>query len=317
MNNCDGGLFRPMTFKDLQSLTKTEANTLGNQNTLNAGSWTKLTNHSAPHPYGLLYPSTAGYSFSKNATDSKQYIGVWREGLEVELRVNANGWANFVKKWEELSGDTFRLVRIETFLENNQRQFMGIFKRGVGGHFLWNAPGWDAFTAKWGELSNAGQRLIDITTYTEGSTRFFVGVFRSGNDKHALWSITGWDAFTAKWDEFAKAGLRLVDLETHPVGNNQQQYIGVFREGNYGYTLWSITGWNAFTTQWDAFSKNGLRLVDIETFAVGNQRQFIGVFRKGSGGYALESVTGYHKFVQSCEKWNSANLRLVDVHVEQ
>ena len=118
-------------------------------------------------------------------------------------------------------------------------------------------------------------------------------------------------------DELGKDGLRLIDLETFPVGNNQRQYIGVFRQGSGGHALWSITGWSSFTSKWDEFSKDGLRLIDVETFAVGNNRQFIGVFRQGGGGYALESVTGYHKLVQSNEKWVGKGLRLVDVHVEE
>jgi hypothetical protein len=316
MNNCDAGWFRPMTFKDLQSLTMDEATSLANANNLVATHWTQLSNHSAPHSYALLYPSSGAFNFAATATDSKQYIGVWRAGSEIELRVNAPGWDAFAAKWEDLSNDSFRLARVETFVENNQRQFIGIFKRGSAAHFLWRAAGWDSFCAKWGELSKAGLRLIDITTYTEGATRFFIGVFRSGSDAHALWSVTGWDAFCAKWDESAKAGLRLVDLETHAAGTNQQ-YIGVFRAGNYGHALWSVTGWSAFTTKWDEFSKNGLRLVDLETFPVGNQRQFIGVFREGSGGHALESVTGYGRFFQSCERWNAQGLRLTDVHVQQ
>jgi len=317
MNDCDDGRFRPMTFKNLQSLTKDEANVLANDSMLDASDWTALTNHSAPHAYGLLYPSTAAYDFRKDYAESKQYIGVWRSGNEIELRVKVTGWANFTKKWEELSNDNFRLVEVNSFVENIGQVFVGVFKRGGGNHALWNADSWDSFTTKWDELSQNGLRLIDMDTYTEGDTRHFVGVFRQGTDGHALWSVTGWENFTQKWDEYGRNNLRLVDIETFQVGANQRQYIGVFREGNDGHTLWSVTGWNNFTAKWDEFGKNGLRLVDIETFAVGNERQFIGVFRQGTDGYALESVTGYQNFTQACEKYNGAGLRLADVHVEQ
>lgn len=272
----------------------------------------------------MLYPSSAPYNFSYNASDTKQYIGVWGAGSEIELRVKATGWDAFTKKWEELSNDNFRLVEINTFLDPTQllnpgqRQFMGLFKRGSGKHYLFSIAGWDEFTAQWDVLSNQGLRLVDMATYTESGTRFFAGVFREGTGDYALFSVTGWDEFTKCWDDNSKLNMRLVDVETHPVaGGLLRQYIGVFRAGNYGHTLVSITGWNNFVTHWKESSKNGLRLMDIETFAVGNDRQFIGIFRQGTGGYALESVTGYQKFTQVCEKWNHEGLRILDVHVEQ
>ncbi|MBA3767352.1 MAG: hypothetical protein H0W99_10255, partial [Acidobacteria bacterium] len=82
------------------------------------------------------------------------------------MRVKATGWANFTKKWEELSNDNFRLVEVNTFVENFERVFVGVFKRGGGSHALWNADSWDSFTAKWDELSQNRMRLVDMDTYT-------------------------------------------------------------------------------------------------------------------------------------------------------
>jgi hypothetical protein len=323
-NSCDAGVFHPMAFKNLQSLSEAEANNLVPLRLLDGGDWTSLTNHSASHQYGLLYPSSAAYAFAYDAQDTKQYIGVWRAGGEIELRIKATGWPAFTKKWEELSNDNFRLIEINTFLDPtqllhpDQRQFMGIFKRGSGNHALFSVAGWDAFTSQWNVLSKQGLRLIDMATYTEGATRFFAGVFREGTDNHALVSVTGWQAFTKSWDDNAKLNLRLVDVETHPLpGTTERQYIGVFRAGTDGHTLISLSGWNSFVNHWNDASKNGLRLMDVETFKVGNDRQFVGVFRQGNGGHALESATGYEKFVQACEKWHHEGLRLIDVHVEQ
>ena len=315
-NGCDNGVFRPMTFNNLQSLTHSEATTFANLNVLTPVVWTPLTNHSAPHPYSLLFPSTAPYNFCKTCTDSKQYIGVWRTGSSIDLRVKAAGWTAFTQKWLDLSNDNFRLVEIETFIENGQRQFLGIFKRGTGGHYLWNVAGWDNFTAKWNALHQSGLRLVDMATYVDGTTRHYVGVFRAGSDQQALWNTTGWDNFTTKWAQLSNQGFRLVDLETHAVGG-QRQYIGVFRQGTYGHALWSATGWANFTAKWAQLSNSGLRLVDIETFAVGNQRQYVGVFRAGTDGYVLASLTGYDQFIQESERRNAQGLRLVDVHVEQ
>ena len=315
-NGCDSGTFRPMTFKNLQSLTKSEATTAATFNFLLPSLWTPLTNHSAPHPYSLLYPSTASYKFCATCSDTKQYIGVWRAGNSIDLRVKAAGWTAFTQKWQELSNDKFRLVEIETFVENGQRQFLGIFKRGTGGHYLWNVAGWSNFTTKVNALKTAGYRLVDLSTYSDVDGRHYVGVFRAASDKQALINVTEWAAFTSQWAQLSNQGYRLVDIETHAVGA-LRQYIGVFRQGTYGHALWSITGWTNFTNKWKDFANMGLRLVDLETFAVGSQRQFVGVFRQGTDGYALASVKGYDKFIQESERWNAQGLRLVDIHVEQ
>ena len=317
MNACDAGFFRPMAFKDLQSLTQTEAATLAASGELDGGDWTPLTNHSAPHAPGLLYPSSAPHAFCRDCTDNRQYIGVWRGADEIELRVKAAGWNAFSRKWSELSSDRFRLIGLETLMEGGQRHFLGLFRRGSGRHFLWNAPGWEPFTAKWNDLSRDGLRLVDLLTYVEGGVRRFAGVFREGSDRYVLWRATGWDSFTGKWDELARDGLRLVDLETFPVGGGERQYIGIFRGGNDAYALWSAPGWDQFIAKWNELSGSGLRLVDIETFPANGQRQFIGVFRQGQEGYALESVTGHLRFVESSEKHNAAGLRLVDIHAEE
>lgn len=316
MNNCDAGYFRPMSFTQMQNLNAPEAKTLAAANTLNPSHWYKMSNHSASHTPALLYPSFDNFAFNKNATDSKQYLGVWRSSNEIEIRVKLGGWSKFTQKWQELSNDNFRLVEIETFVENNERQFMGVFKRMGGKYALYSYASWESFLQKRNELAQTGHRLVDLATFTEGNTRYYVGVFLEGNDKHNIISLTGWTAFTQKWDQLSKDGYRLVDVETFPVGNDRQ-YIGVFREGNYGHYLYSITGWSAFTAKWDELSKNGLRLVDVETFGVGNNRQFVGVFRQGTGGYSFMSVTGYTNFTIACEKANGNGMRLVDVHVEQ
>lgn len=314
-NGCDDGWFRPMLFGGWQSLTLAEATQLAQDNTLNSEHWTMLTQHSAPDPPSLLYPSLDNYSFCSDCLDSRQYIGVFRGADHIDLRVKRAGWSAFTQKWSELSEDQFRLVEINTFVENGERQFLGVFQRGVGGHYLWNVTGWEAFVGKWRELSENGLRLIDLATHPVGNRRQYIGVYREGTDGYYLWSANGWNAFTEKWAELSEQGFRLIDIETFAVGN-QRQYIGVYRSGNDSHYLWSVTGWEAFTKKWSELNGQGLRLIDIETFAVGNQRQFIGVFRAGQDSYGLYSITSYEAFLQLWEGLNSKGLRIVDIHVE-
>lgn len=312
---CDGNDLRPrpMTFAQIQSLTWSEAKAMAGANSMDPTDWTQLSNHSAPHPYSLIYPSSTAYPFDAAETDAKTFLGVWKASSEIEVRVNRPSWTAFTQKWSEMSADGFRLEQVENYLENGDRHFVGVYKRGSGAGALYNFDNWDDFTAKWKELSDDGQRLLDITTYLSGGKRHYVGVFRAGNGNAGLWSHTGFSAF-ANQREIAKGlGLRLIDMESFDIGNGQRQFVGVYREGTDNHALWRSNSWAAFTSKWDELSDNGLRLIDVDSFVEDGVRNYVGVFRAGTGGYALEAVKSYQTLYQSAEKYATKGLRLVDV----
>jgi hypothetical protein len=58
----------------------------------------------------------------------------------------------------------------------------------------------------------------------------------------------------------------------------------VFGSGTDGYVLYA-SDWAGFTAKWDKFSKNGLRLISLESYVENGKRLFAGAFRAGSGGY--------------------------------
>ncbi|MGO1072220.1 peptidoglycan DD-metalloendopeptidase family protein [Lysobacter sp. CA199] len=304
---------RPMTFAQIQSITRTEAHAMATANSMDPTDWTHLSNHSAPHPYSMIYPSSAAYPFDSAEKDEKTFLGVWRADSDIEIRVNKPSWTSFTQKRTELVADGFRLENIDTYLENGDRHFVGVYKRGTGNGALYNAASWDDFTAVWQELSNDGQRLVDLTTYMSGSNRHYVGVFRPGTGNAGLWSHTGFSAFANQREIAKDLGLRLIDMESFDIGNGQRQYVGVYRAGNDATALWRSTSWGAFTAKWDELSDDGYRLIDVDTYVEAGVRNYVGVFRAGSGGHALEAVKGWQGLFQSSEKYAIKGLRLVDV----
>lgn len=315
-NKCGAGEFRPMTFQGMQSIKRSDAEMLAQQSLLDPSHWMEHTNHSAPHPHGLLFPTTDDFQLCDGCTDDRQYVGVWREASHIELRVKLAGWEAFEETWQDLSNDRFRLVEIDTFVENGQRQFLGLFERGDGAYALWNAPTWIEFVSTAGIQAQQGLELVDFATFEDGGQRRFLGAWRQGAGKQFLWSITGWSAFTQKWAELLQEGMQLVDLETFDIGHGLRQYVGVWRGGDQDQALWSMTGWDAFTDKWTELAQEGMRLIDVETFPVNGDRQFLGVWQEGTGAYALESHTGYDKFWRASERLRFEGLRLVDIHVE-
>jgi hypothetical protein len=308
---------RPMQFSQVQSLTLAEANVLSAADDMDPLDWADLTNHSAPHSWSLLYPTTSNFAFDKDASDGKQYLGVWRAGSHIEVRVNVSGWSAMVAKRNDMAQSGFRLVEINTHVENGKRQFVALFKYGgdAANQGLSLLNGWTEFTAHRDQLAAQGLRLVDVAHFNDGVADNFIGVFLPGTGTQQTINTSSWNSFVGVSESFEAQGLRLVDIETYLNGQGVRQYVGVFRPGTGNQQLIRSASWTQFKIDWAAQSAGGLRLIDVETLVVDGVYQFIGAFNQGGGGYAMELHNGYEDFFQASERNNSKGLRLVDIHV--
>jgi CubicO group peptidase (beta-lactamase class C family) len=209
--------------------------------------------------------------------------GNYRTVLDVE-------WPSFVASWQQLSGQGFRLIDIDTTLRGATRYYTGVFEPGGGGYALWVGSDWDGFIAKWRELSAQNLRLVDVETYLEGSQRVYTGVWREGTDNHGVWFGLDWTSFVNKWSELGAQGQRLIDLEVWEE-YGQLRYGGVWRAGSDGYGLWVGADWNSFARKWMELGASGLRLVDLEPYTYQGSRLYAGVFRAGGDAYDLVGAT--------------------------
>ncbi|TWI02994.1 peptidase M23-like protein [Luteimonas cucumeris] len=319
--SCKGNGIRPltMTFGKLQSLTRDEADYLASQHDMDPLDWTHLANHSSPHKPSLLYPTSQPYAFIDAATDNRRFIGVWQAGNQIELRVNLAGWEAFTQKWDELSKDRFRLVEINTYVENGKRQYQGVFKRGGGNHALWRSDSWGEFDAKQKEFYKAGLRLADIASFSAGGKTHYVGAFVAGNAWQRVENTSSlFELALASNANSNMWGLELVDIEflqSAPYSVESGEFIGVYRASNDKTQMISAGSYAEFADKWREQHKIGMRLIDVETYRHGEQRFYVGLFRPGTGSSGLELVTGYQKLFQSAEKHGKQGRRLVDVHV--
>lgn len=310
---------RPMQFGQWQSLTRTEADALAAADDMDPLDWADLHNHSAPDPSSLLLPGTGNFSFDKDATDAKQFVGVWRSSGDIEVRVNVQGWSALVAKRNDMAKSDFRLLEVDSYLENGKRHFVGLFRHVEGGgneQGLSLLKDWASFTAHRDQLEAQGLRLADVTYFHDGVSDNFVGVFLPGSGNQQTINTGNWITFSAVVANFATQGLRLVDVETYSAGGGTQ-YVGVFQPGTGGQIVVRSPNWTQFKSDWSAQSDQGLRLMDVDTVVVDGVRQYIGVFRQGSGSYALELRNGYQSFFQGAEQNNAKGRRLVDIHVLQ
>ena len=94
-----------------------------------------------------------------------------------------------------------------------------------------------------------------------------------------------------------------------------QRYSGVFTAGAGKYGLWVNASYASFTNKWRAWSRQGLRLHDIEIVQAGNERRYNGVWRAGSGKHGLWVNASWTSFRNRWVDWSRQGLRLVDVDI--
>jgi hypothetical protein len=242
---------------------------------------------------------------------STSFIGAWRAGTDGHYLWQGSDWTHFQSKWNELSGQGYRLTDITTYVDGGQRLWAGVWRAGTDGHYLWAGVDWNGFQAKWSELSGQGLRLVDIKAYVDGGKVLFAGVWRAGNDGHYLWSAP-WNSFQAKWTELSGQGLRLVAIDTF-VDGGQRMWIGVWRAGSDGHYLWAGVDWTAFQAKWKELAGQGLRLVDVVTYVEGGQRKFTGVWRAGTDGYYLWWGPDLENFLGAWNQVSKSGQRLVSL----
>lgn len=197
----------------------------------------------------------------------RRYVGVFRAGADAHA-LWVSEWPEFQAKWQELTKGGLRLVDIAPFTDDGKLKVAGVFRAGTDAHALWVSE-WDAFDQKWKELTKGGLRLVALDTFKEGGKRKFVGAFRAGAGAHALVVGLEWDAFLAKRKELAAAGLRLEDIASYAEGN-KQLFAGVFGAGTDLQALKRGT-WSEFEFDWQQAGKKDLRLVSVDSFAVGQE----------------------------------------------
>ena len=90
------------------------------------------------------------------------------------------------------------------------------------------------------------------------------------------------------------------------------RYAGVFLPGDDAHALWVGDDWAGFTDKWKELSKDGLRLIDLESYVIGARRRFTGVFRAGSGGHALWVDDDWKGFTDKWKELSDDGLRLHD-----
>ncbi len=169
----------------------------------------------------------------------------------------------------------------------------------------------DALRATWESQSAAGFRLIGVDgrEVSPGVVTFDSLFTASDDPSHDLYVTTDRAAFDAQVSSLGAQGVKLIHFET-VMESDLQWYVGVWL-GAGSSALVTDVSLDQLLAEVSTRSAAGMRLVDIETYAVGGSRLYAGVFNEGSGPYDLQVGLTWDPFAAAFEQ-NSA-LHLVDV----
>ncbi len=142
----------------------------------------------------------------------------------------------------------------------------------------------------------------------------YTGVWRSGTGGYYLWSGVSWADFNTKWSELGGQNLRLINIKTYTVGG-VRKWSGAWVAGTDGYALTPLhLDWAAFNTFWSNAGRQGLRLIQVETYVDNGTLYFMGVFRAGTDGYALTPLNlDWSAFNTFWSNASSQGLRLINI----
>ncbi len=93
----------------------------------------------------------------------------------------------------------------------------------------------------------------------------------------------------------------------------QDKFIGVWKQGNYGYSLIPEVDWSKFNTEYTRITNEGMRLTDIETYIKNGKRYYTSVWKTGSGKHACIPAIEWGPFNQEWTRLSGEGYRLIDI----
>lgn len=147
----------------------------------------------------------------------RKFLGVWRQRNLSQKLVPPVNQKTFLREWERLEKEGYRLIDIETFVDKGERKYIGVFHAGTLESRLWlDDVDWNSFLTIYNGLKEQGFRLIDFEVYYNAKKqKRFIGVWLAGSYATQMWIDRDWGSFISKWKELDVDNIRLVDLEVY------------------------------------------------------------------------------------------------------
>ncbi len=253
------------------------------------------------------------FTITTVASAQLRYNGIWNKGeTDHKIWVNSD-WESFKKKWDELGEQGYRPVDIEVTRVGNEKKYSGLWHRGSGNYEIWVDADWESFKARFDEWAALGMHLIDWEIYVDRERHKFTGIWRAGAVQQKMVYDLNWESLPQLNAQFSAKGLNLIDIESYEKGN-KREYAGIWSaDGGSPALPLNFMTWAEFNTTSEAFEKNGLALVDMESFGSGKNTVFIGIWRQDTELQKLLAGADWNSYLGTWRTLQNTGYQLVDI----
>ena len=149
------------------------------------------------------------------------YSEVFKQGSDAHLLVPPAEWWQFTFLWDQLSDQNWRLVDIESHIEDGKTLFSGAFRAGGGGYGFFAHETLGELYDTQNDMRSLGRELIDFEVIdTASGNRLYSGAFLTSSGNYRLEYGEAWDNFEQTIASMRNEGYELVDLEVSIGGDD-------------------------------------------------------------------------------------------------
>jgi hypothetical protein len=159
--------------------------------------------------------------------------------------------------------------------------------------------------------------LLRMVNWVDDNVLLWAGIWRTGLDYTELHHGLDSTAFAQlNQDLFDNHDLRMTQA-IHYEDAGKPLWAGIFIKGDWAHAFYMRDDLGSFqTTAQELFDKDGLRIVDFETWVEGGARRYAGISRSGDWSSRLWVATGEETFLTEAQQaFDKDGLRLIDVDV--
>jgi len=252
------------------------------------------------------------------ASATQKYTSLYKTATGGYFLYVSQDQAAFVAKWNQLSGQGFRIADVESYLDDaGVLRYDSVWEQGTDAHYLYVGIDLNTVGAQWNTLSPQGFRITNLSSYRDldGDRRYTV-VFRQGTGGHiALFQQTQ-SQLISTWNTESGNGFRISVLETYLDDDGVRRYDTIWRPGTSGHAFWLGLTSSQYGAKVNEMAQLGLRPTTVENYQTSSgAERFDALFTADSFGYAFYVGQSQTAFINTWSA-NSANgLRLYDVEV--
>jgi len=271
-------------------------------------------------PISQHWSNEGSWTLNGNVKVAKKLVaGISRSGDWGNIFLYGLTTSDFLAQSQQLfDKDGLRIVHLETWKDHaNVRRWASIHRTGKWGSSLQVGLTTAQFEQQVNANHRKGMELLRMVNWVDDNVLLWAGIWRTGLDYTELHHGLDSTAFAQlNQDLFDNHDLRMTQA-IHYEDAGKPLWAGIFIKGDWAHAFYMRDDLGSFqTTAQELFDKDGLRIVDFETWVEGGARRYAGISRSGDWSSRLWVATGEETFLTEAQQaFDKDGLRLIDVDV--